>query len=230
MTPSPAADFGPEYFQTAYRSYDRQNPRRKLLFYRTLVTRYAPPRPRPAILELGCAYGKFLACLDSSWRKFGVDVSEFGIRQARRAAPDAKLVIGSCAATPLRGPFDVVVAFDVLEHVDPLEPVGDFVVGALTEGGIFVIVVPVYDGPLGRCVRMLDKDRTHVHRHARSFWLSWMSRRFVVRDWWGLTRYLLPGGAYLNWPSRRLRNIAPAIAVVGQKEPPVKSPHTRRTV
>ena len=195
-----ARDFGPEYFQTVYRNYNRQNPRRKLLFYRKLVTEYAPPVSRPAILELGCAFGKFLGCLDSHWRKFGVDISEYGVQQAKLAAPDARLAVGSCAAVPIKGPFDVVVAFDVIEHVEALDRVGDFVSEALADLGVFLFVVPVYDGPLGPIVRLLDKDPTHLHKRSRAFWLSWASERFVVLDWWGLTRYLLP--------RRRLRQLA----------------------
>jgi hypothetical protein len=91
------------------------------------------------------------------------------------------------------------------------------VAGALAVGGIFLFVVPVYDGPLGPVVRLLDKDPTHVHQKSRAFWLGWASRRFTVLDWWGLTRYLLPGGLYVNWPSRLARRVSPAIAVVARK-------------
>jgi SAM-dependent methyltransferase len=214
---SDASDFGREYFETAYRDYDRQNPRRKLLAYRELVAHYAPSKPRPAILELGCAFGRFLGCLDSKWRKFGVDVSQFGIQQARKVAPEAGLVVGSCAALPVSGRFDVIVAFDVFEHIEPLEAVAKSVSELLLDGGVLIFVVPVYDGPLGGLVRVLDHDPTHIHKRSRAFWLSWISQRLVLRDWFGLTRYLLPGGFYVNWMSRSLRRLSPAIAVVAHK-------------
>jgi SAM-dependent methyltransferase len=225
MTALKSRDFGPDYFQTVYRNYHRQNPPRKMAFYRELVAKYAPGRgvppgpgrPRPAILELGCAFGKFLASLDSNWRKFGVDLSEFGVERAREAAPGAGLAVGSCSHVPFKGPFDVVAAFDVIEHVEALDRVGDSVSRTLADGGTFLFVVPVYDGPLGGIVRSLDKDPTHIHKESRRFWLSWAARRFEIREWWGITRYLLPGGVYIHCPSKFLRSVAPAIAVVAQK-------------
>jgi hypothetical protein len=77
-----------------------------------------------------------------------------------------------------------------------------------------VFVVPVYDGPLGPVVRMLDGDPTHVHKESRDFWLDWAGERFVIQEWCGVFRYLLPRGPYINWPTQALRRIAPAIAVV----------------
>ena len=117
----------------------------------------------------------------------------------------------------MRGPFDVVVAFDVIEHVADIDAVGDEISAVLRSGGTLMFVVPVYDGPLGPMVRLLDRDRTHLHRRPRAFWLNWAARRFAVVEWIGLVRYLLPVGPYLHWPTRTLRAVAPAICVIAQK-------------
>jgi SAM-dependent methyltransferase len=209
--------FDAAYFASVYRNYGRQNPARKLFFYRQLVSTHAAVRTGRRILEIGCAYGRFLRVLGPRWQKFGFDISEHGAREARLAAPDARVAVGSCTAIPMRGPFDVIVAFDVIEHVADVEAIGDQVLDILAPGGTFIFVVPVYDGPLGPVVRLLDHDRTHVHRRSRRFWLDWAERRFVVREWLGLVRYLLPAGPYLHWPTRSFRAVAPAVCVVAEK-------------
>jgi hypothetical protein len=86
----------------------------------------------------------------------------------------------------------------------------------LQPDGIFAFVVPVYDGLSGPIIRLLDQDVTHLQKHGRSFWLHLASRRFRVLAWHGLVRYLLPGGVYLNWPTRLCRQHTPAIAVVAR--------------
>ncbi len=96
-------------------------------FYRGLLERNITRRPSPRILDLGCAFGFFLESLPCEFRKCGVDASEHAIRQAAARVPDAQLIVGDCAAPPFRGPFDVIVAFDVLEHIPDLGRVFDYI-------------------------------------------------------------------------------------------------------
>jgi SAM-dependent methyltransferase len=216
MEPSTEA-FGQEYFEGIYRHYDAQNPSYKLAFYQRLVSRWVPNCAQPRILDIGCAFGKFLASLDSHWVKSGVDISEYAIEIAQKNNPMADLVATDGMAIPLKGPFEVVVSFDVLEHIPNLETVASYVHENLTPEGIFVFVVPVYDGPLGWLVNLLDPDPTHIHKKGRKFWVSWAARHFKVEDWSGIFRYLLPHGPYVNWPTRWFRNQAPAIAIVARR-------------
>ena len=87
---------------------------------------------------------------------------------------------------------------------------------SLTPGGIFLFVVPVYDGPMGPIIRTLDRDPTHVHKRSRAWWLELISRKFEVTSWTGIFRYLAGGRFYLHLPTRALRQVAPAIAIVGK--------------
>lgn len=145
------------------------------------------------------------------------DISEYAIGIARKNNPQAAFVAIDGTAIPFTGPFEAVVSFDVLEHISDLETVASYVRETLIPGGIFVFVVPVYDGPLGWLVNLLDPDPTHIHKQSRKFWLSWVARHFQMEEWCGVFRYLLPHGPYVNWPTRWLRNQAPAIAVVARK-------------
>lgn len=199
------------YYAENYRGYERQNPSWKLRFYANLLMRHAPSGG--AVLDLGCAFGRFLAHLDRKWQIYGIDLSGYAIGIATASMPRARLAVASADAIPFRGPFDAIVAFDVVEHVHNLDTLAACVTGALARNGTFIFVVPVYDGPLGPLVRRLDKDPTHVHQRSRDFWLAWASRHFRIVEWTGVFRYLLPLGIYVNWPSAACRRIAPAIAV-----------------
>jgi len=210
--------FERDYFETCYRNYARQNPPRKLRFYRELAERAALGIQRPRILDVGCAFGGFLSALDPQWQRFGADVSEFATGVARRAIPDATFVRADVTDIHFPGRFDVITAFDVIEHFRGLDEAASAIRAKLTCGGHFIFVVPVYDGPTGSVVRLLDKDHTHVQRRSRRFWLRWTKQNFVLREWWGIYRYLFPGGFYLHLPTQVWRRFTPAIAVMARHE------------
>jgi SAM-dependent methyltransferase len=212
--PEDPSQFDRAYYERYYKNYFRQNPDYKMAFYRELVLAHTRRIEQPRILDMGCAFGRFLAHMDGSWRRVGIDISEYAVREARRSVDSVTLAVASCTAIPFRGPFHAIVAFDVIEHVPDLQSVATFVNLELDGDGVFVFVVPVYDGPFGGIVRLLDKDPTHVHKNSRQFWLDWAGQHFELTSWTGIFRYLLPYGTYINWSNRTLRVIAPAIAVV----------------
>jgi SAM-dependent methyltransferase len=208
--------FEQEYFERYYSDYNRQNPPKKMEFYRMLAEHAADGIKHPRILELGCAFGKFLSSLNPEWHRYGLDISEFAIDQARQSVPDAKLSVSNITHIPFKESFDIIVAFDVLEHVPNLEQVVLSVKSKLTPIGYFIFVVPVYDGPTSPLIRFLDRDITHLHKESRDFWLNRTRLHFQIDDWWGIYRYLFPWGYYLHKPTRILRRFTPAIAVVAR--------------
>jgi len=144
-------------------------------------------------------------------------VSRFATEQAAQAVPDATFAQADIDTIPFPGLFDVITAFDVIEHVPSLELVASTVRSKLSPGGHFIFVVPVYDGPTGPIVRLLDKDETHVHKVSRGSWLGWAGHNFTLVEWCGIYRYLVPGLGYLHLPTRLWRRWTPAIAVVARK-------------
>ncbi len=208
-----------EYFRKNYADYDLQNPPRKMRFYRALVERCAGGIERPRVLELGCAFGKFLSTLNPEWDRSGLDLSKFAVESARDSVPGVNFSVSSITDIPFEGRFDVIAAFDVIEHVSDLEQVACSVKSKLSSSGYFVFVVPTYDGPTGPLIRLLDKDVTHLHKVSRQFWLDWARRHFEVVEWRGIFRILLPWGYYLHIPTKTLRSMSPAIAVVARKGP-----------
>src|SRR5262249_20691916 len=158
------SSFERDYFDSAYRNYVRQNPQGKLRFYRRLLARAMPSSPRPSILEIGCGPGRFLASLDEKWTRVGSDVSAHAIALARNRNPRVHFVRATGTGLPFARGFDAIVAFDTLEHVPDVSAVFDEVAARLIPHGVFLFVVPVYDGLSGPVIRRLDRDPTHVHK------------------------------------------------------------------
>jgi len=207
--------FDATYFERCYRDYARQNPPRKLRFYRRTIERHLTPDLPRRIHDVGCGLGAFLGALGDSWDIHGSDVSDFAVGQARQRCPRGRFqVAGATDRAVFGGGFGVVTAFDVLEHVRDLDAVAESVQEQLVPGGLFVFAVPVYDGLSGPIIRRLDKDPTHVRTQPRGEWLHWAAARFQVLQWTGLVRYLLGPLGYIHWATRWFRNHTPAILVV----------------
>jgi SAM-dependent methyltransferase len=72
------------------------------------------------VLNIGCSFGWFeeFALREGARRVVGLDASEESLASAKGRVPDAEFVLGSATQLPFPdGIFDVVNAFDVLEHL-----------------------------------------------------------------------------------------------------------------
>ena len=213
--------FDSAYYAANYPDYDRQNPPRKLRHYARLVESHVAPGAPRRIHDMGCGFGRFLACLEASWEICGSDPSEFAIGIARKEIARGSFQVGTATGgapgtrAVFPGRFGVVTAFDVLEHVPDLEAAAAAVKAQLVAEGLFLFVVPVYDGPCGPIVHWLDRDPTHVHKWPRRRWLDWAGTHFQMVEWIGALRYLLPVlKYYVHVPTSRLRRYTPAITVI----------------
>ena len=206
-----------DYYDIAYGAdYEARQPRRKLEFYLSMVSRY---RPEGQLYDVGCAFGSFAAVAQSRYSVNGSDVSERAVQAARDRCPGGEFGVADANDLTLTPEaYDVITLLDVLEHLNEPASVLTQVREGLRVGGVTLIVVPVYDGPLGWIVDRLDQDTTHLHRRGRRYWLELArSSGLVTREWLGVFRYLLPRGPYIHCPTHGLRSIAPAIALVAQK-------------
>ena len=208
---------GAEYYHVNYADYARQNSPAKLEFYMGLLHRYVP---RGAdVYELGVGMGLFFERAAREYRCRGCDVNEYGVAATRKLAPNAELSVGSCETIPSTPPVSAVMAWDVLEHLPDLEAGLRTIFERLPAGGYLIAVVPVYDGPLGWLVEMLDKDPTHVSKWGRHRWLETLQRcRFEVVEWGGIIRRLV-GSNYLHFtsPAWLLRPAGSAMYFVAKK-------------
>ncbi|KKS41137.1 MAG: Dolichol-phosphate mannosyltransferase, partial [candidate division CPR1 bacterium GW2011_GWA2_42_17] len=120
---------------------------------------------------------------------YGIDPSEFVINEARKYAINTKFEVATILSYKPEIKFDVITAFDVLEHVPEIEKAIGQIKSRLKPGGIFFCAVPVYDGSLGRLAEKLDRDETHINKWSRNRWLGIFSRSFNVLETWGAVRY-----------------------------------------
>lgn len=98
-----------------------------------------------SIHEIGCGTGFVLSGLQEVYPTAQLSGSEpfiEGLRHARRRAPELSFVQMDARDIPFREAFDLVGAFDVLEHIDDDVRVLEQVHGALRPGGGLLLTVP----------------------------------------------------------------------------------------
>ncbi|HEY3308917.1 MAG TPA: class I SAM-dependent methyltransferase [Desulfuromonadaceae bacterium] len=205
--------FDEKYFATYYGNYSAQNPPGKLAWYLSLLLKQVTGGN---LLDIGCSYGRFISAAASSFTCFGMDVDLDVVRKASSFGDGKGFVNGRLPHIPFAR-LDVITMLDVLEHLSDPEAALESACGALRPGGILLIVVPVYDGPLGPLVTLFDRDPSHVLKESRQYWLSCLGRHFEIIEWQGAFRKLLWGTRYMHLPTTSFRQIAPAIAIVARK-------------
>ena len=137
------------------------------------VRRHFPDARR--LLEVGCGTGFVLAGLRDAFpamRLVGSELHAEGLDLARRRVPDAELVQLDAADMPFEGEFDVVGAFDVLEHVEDDEAALAGMRRAVRAGGGVILLVPQHP----RLWSEMDVVARHARRYTRRVLVSRVER------------------------------------------------------
>ena len=123
-------------------------------------------RSRPLeVLEIGCGIGGVIGSLRQipNLRLTGSEIYIQGLRYARAKMPDVEFIQLDATDIPFRDRFDVVGAFDVLEHIEDDELVMRQVCASLQPGGLFIVTVPQYQWLWST----LDQLVHHKRRYSR---------------------------------------------------------------
>jgi SAM-dependent methyltransferase len=128
-------------------------------------------RTRPLdMLEIGCGTGTVLSSLRKlpNLRLTGSEIYLRGLRYARARMPDVEFIQVDATDIPFREAFDVVGAFDVLEHIDADGRVIREAYDALRPNGLFMMTVPQHQWMWSQ----LDELVHHKRRYSRRELLS----------------------------------------------------------
>lgn len=117
-----------------------------------------------SFLEVGCGGGVVLAAIGEALphlRLVGGELYEEGLAVARRRLPDVELKALDARNLPYEDEFDVVGAFDVIEHIDEDEEVLSQLVRAARPGGGVLVLVPQH--------RWLWSEHDEIVEHRRRY-------------------------------------------------------------
>jgi SAM-dependent methyltransferase len=159
------------------------------------------------ILEIGCGTGFVLANIRATYpaaRLSGSDIFTEGLGFAKQRVPSATLFQMDATAIPFREEFDLVGAFDVLEHIEDDELALAQIHAACRSGGGVIFTVPQHPSLWSR----MDEYAHHKRRYTRAGLLGKMEKAgFRVRYATSFVTLLLP----VMWLSRLLQRNAPPV-------------------
>lgn len=131
------------YYPSRYRGYGGLTKAVLQTLYRIRVRSWMRAAGGPGeVLEVGCGPGFMLDALRRhGWRVMGVERTEATARQARERF-GLEVVAGDVEAVPRHRLFDLVVMFQVLEHMPAPHHVLEACAARLKPGGRLIVAVP----------------------------------------------------------------------------------------
>jgi 2-polyprenyl-3-methyl-5-hydroxy-6-metoxy-1,4-benzoquinol methylase len=145
-SPPQPHEMGPHYdedYHKAIMAAGETAPAIRWRIHHNLISRY---KQGGALLDIGCSSGGFLGTMKGdTWKLYGIEMEESTADKAR-AATGAEVFVGDVMDAPFPpNSFDVITAFDLLEHVYHPRPFLAKVQEWLKPGGIFFTMLPNID-------------------------------------------------------------------------------------
>jgi len=167
------------YFRAANASIFRKNDIRKMA---ALIKSH---KNGGDLLEIGCGDGLLLGALDGSFRVCGCDLSESAIRISRRHIGSVNLRVLDIEREDIKGKYDVIVALNVLEHLNDPACALARIRYALKNDGILIFSAPNNYGIYGSIATRIMNffDRTHISAMHREVWFRmFLENGFYILD------------------------------------------------
>lgn len=157
-----------EDFAKLYRLEDRHfwfQYRNRLLCW--ALEHFCHLAPKSKMLEIGCGTGVVLKSIQHRFPKtqlFGSELSTTGLTFAARRLPGIPLFQMDARDIPFRDAFDVIGAFDVIEHIQEDTLVLEQIHQALTSKGKLLVSVPQHSWLWSE----VDVHACHVRRYSEA--------------------------------------------------------------
>jgi SAM-dependent methyltransferase len=172
------------------------------------IRRYVP-QPT-SFFELGCGTGFVLQGMSRAFpdvRLVGGELAEQGLEIARERVPRATLIQVDGRRIPYRDEFELIGAFDVLEHIEKDEEVLAELRAALEPNGCLILTVPQHPWLWSAA----DEFGKHKRRYTRAELLGKLQRNGLdVTYVSSFMTTLLPLMAVSRWRQRDLQSFDPA--------------------
>lgn len=155
--------------------------------------------PAGRLLDVGCAFGYFLCHLDGRYEACGFDLSRYAVEYARRTVPPPTIIrTGDVErGVPFGGPFDLITAFDLFEHLARPEAALRHVNRMLRPGGYLILELPTI-------VPLINRDDSHCYRSLAE-WSALLQAEGLtmvrVRGFWtvGFRLVTIPADRWANY-------------------------------
>ena len=121
------------------------------------------------VLDVGCAYGFMLERFPDVFEKFGIDISDYAIREARKRLPGVTFKIGNVEdELPFpEASFDIVICNDVIEHLENPDGALKNISKVLDRDGILFIKTPNLNWFRKKFFAYADKKEHHISMFSR---------------------------------------------------------------
>lgn len=133
--------------------------------FKRIVQRYMLPTGRTKLLEIGCGTGDFIRHIiqNESLEITGSEIYLKGLRYAKQNLPSANFIQFDVTQGKLGEQFDMIAAFDVLEHVEEDVTALANIYQMLNKDGVLILSVPQHMFLWSK----LDEIVKHKRRYSR---------------------------------------------------------------
>jgi 2-polyprenyl-3-methyl-5-hydroxy-6-metoxy-1,4-benzoquinol methylase len=162
------------------------------------------------LLDIGCAFGYFLKRAEGFFDEvYGLDISEFALATAKKTVNNAIFAqwdLDNEKLLPYEDKyFDLITAFDVLEHTKSFDQSLAKIIPKLKDNGYLMLGMPIKDSLTGRWFKLRDIDKSHVYIPTKKELMGSISKHgFKIVE-------LNP---YLNNPYRRINGIGENLEIL----------------
>lgn len=128
------------------------------------------------LLDIGCGKGFFLEYMRRSYSVAGTDISKYAVLESKELLDNVPLTVADAAHLCFKyEKFDIVTAFDIIEHVQNPEKILKECYFVLKSDGYLVLTTPNMSS-IGRKLKKNNwfgyRDKTHVSLLHPEVWIK----------------------------------------------------------